>query len=88
MTSNSPDRLDRIERMLEGLIRVQDNQQQTVSKQQESIQILIDGQLSLQAQMGLLSETVLEVREEARQIKRAVDYLLSRDGERGMASEN
>jgi hypothetical protein len=43
---------------------------------------LIGGQIGLQAQMGFMSEVVIETREEAKQLKRAVDYLLSRDGER------
>jgi hypothetical protein len=42
---------------------------------------LIGVQLGLQAQMGVMSEVVIETREEAKQLKRAVDYLLSRDGE-------
>lgn len=76
MTASQPDRLDRIELMLERLVNIQSNQQ-------NSLEHLIDGQLGLQSQMGRLSEIVLEVREESRQLKRAVDYLLSRDGETG-----
>ena len=69
MTTNSPDRLDRIEAMLERLVNIQDNQQRTIEQ-------LVEGQLALQAQMGLVSEQTL-------QLKRAMDYLLSRDGEKG-----
>ena len=74
----SEDRLDRIERMLESLVRTQSNQQETLQAHQKSLDLLVEGQLSLQAQMGLISEQTL-------QLKRAVDYLLSRDGEVGQA---
>ncbi|NJM68693.1 MAG: penicillin acylase family protein [Acaryochloris sp. RU_4_1] len=90
MTTSQPDRLDRIEQMLEGLIRIQSTQQHSIESviqaqqnQQSALERLIDGQLGLQAQMGVLSEAMLDTREETRQLKRAVDYLLSRDGETG-----
>ena len=80
MTNDSPNRLDRMEAMLEGIIRIQGNQQSTFDKIFEGQQRLVDGQLGLQAQMGVLSEAMLETREETKQLKRAVDYLLSKDG--------
>jgi hypothetical protein len=90
MTAAQPDRLDRIERVvdsitrsLDNLITAQGNQQNTIERNQEALGRLIDGQLGLQAQMGVMSQVVIETREETRQLKRAVDYLLSRDGERG-----
>jgi hypothetical protein len=88
MTTAQPDRLDRIERIIDSmarsidnLITVQVNQQTTTERHQEALGRLIDGQLGLQAQMGVMSQAVIETREETRQLKRAVDYLLSRDGE-------
>jgi uncharacterized coiled-coil protein SlyX len=90
MTAAQPDRLDRLEtivdsiaRSLDNLITAQGNQQTTIERHQEALGRLIDGQLGLQAQMGVMSQVVIETREETRQLKRAVDYLLSRDGERG-----
>jgi uncharacterized coiled-coil protein SlyX len=90
MTTAQPDRLDRIEaivdsiaRSLNNLITAQGNQQTVIERNQDAISRLIDGQLGLQAQMGVMSQVVIETREETRQLKRAVDYLLSRDGERG-----
>jgi uncharacterized coiled-coil protein SlyX len=90
MTAAQPDRLDRLEvivdsiaRSLDNLITAQGRQQTTIERQQEALGRLIDGQLGLQAQMGVMSQGVIETREETRQLKRAVDYLLSRDGERG-----
>lgn len=92
MTTSQPDRLDRIELMLERLVNIQDNQQRSIEsvlkvqeKQQSAFERLTEGQLGLQAQMGVLSEAMLETREEAKQLKRAVDYLLSRDGETGQS---
>jgi hypothetical protein len=89
VTAAQPDRLDRIERVvdsiarsLDNLITAQGNQQNTIERNQEALGRLIDGQLGLQAQMGVMSQVVIETREETRQLKRAVDYLLSRDGER------
>jgi uncharacterized coiled-coil protein SlyX len=88
MTTAQPDRLDRLERIvdsiarsLDNLVTVQGNQQGTIERNQEALGRLIDGQLGLQAQMGVMSQVVIETREETRQLKRAVDYLLSRDGE-------
>ena len=93
MNASQPDRLDRIEQMLERLVNIQDNQQRSIEsvlkvqeKQQDAFDRLTEGQLGLQAQMGVLSEAMLETREEAKQLKRAVDYLLSRDGETGQAN--
>jgi hypothetical protein len=90
MTASQPDRLDRIENLLERVVNLQFDQQNKLETQQgrldrieTGIERFVDGQLGLQAQMGLLSEIVLEVRAETQQLKRAVDYLLSRDGERG-----
>ena len=88
MTAAQPDRLDRIEtivesiaRSLDNVLRAQENQQGTIERHQDALSRLVDGQLGLQAQMGVLSQVVIETREETRQLKRAVDYLLSRDGE-------
>jgi hypothetical protein len=85
MTAAQPDRLDRLERVVDSLITItaQVNQQATIERHQEALGRLIDGQLGLQAQMGVMSQVVIETREETRQLKRAVDYLLSRDGKRG-----
>jgi uncharacterized coiled-coil protein SlyX len=90
MTAAQPDRLDRLEtivdsiaRSLDNLITAQGRQQTVIERQQEALGRLIDGQLGLQAQMGVMSQVVIETREETRQLKRAVDYLLSRGGERG-----
>jgi hypothetical protein len=78
--NQQPDRLDRIERIIESLasgqehlLNAMENQEQRMEVQGDRINILIEGQLGLQAQMGLVSEQTL-------QLKRAVDYLLSRDG--------
>ena len=88
MTASQPDRLDRIEtivesiaRSLDNVLRAQENQQGTIDRHQDALSRLVDGQLGLQAQMGVLSQVVIETREETRQLKRAVDYLLSQDGE-------
>ncbi len=90
MNGSQPDRLDRIEQMLERLVNIQGNQQRSIESvirvqenQQNAFERLTEGQLGLQAQMGVLSEAMLETREETKQLKRAVDYLLSRDGEIG-----
>jgi hypothetical protein len=90
MSVSQPDRLDRLEnivdsiaRSLDNLISAQENQQTMIERLTDGQQRLVDGQLGLQAQMGVLSEVVIETREETKQLKRAVDYLLSRDGERG-----
>jgi predicted phage-related endonuclease len=83
MTTSSPDRLDRLENVVDSIARSLDNLITAQGNQQTMIDRLTDGQLGLQAQMGVLSQVVIETREETRQLKRAVDYLLSRDGERG-----
>lgn len=83
MTTAQPDRLDRLERIVDSLITAQVNQQTTIERHQEALGCLIDGQLGLQAQMGVMSQVVIETRAETKQLKRAVDYLLSRDDERG-----
>ncbi len=81
MTAAQPDRLDRLEAIVDSIARSLDNLVTAQSRQQTAIERLIDGQLGLQAQMGVMSQVVIETREETRQLKRAVDYLLSRDGE-------
>jgi hypothetical protein len=90
MTTAQPDRLDRIEaivdsiaRSLNNFITAQGNQQTVIKRNQDAISRLIDGQMGLQAQMGVMSQVVIETGEETKQLKRAVDFLLSRDGERG-----
>jgi predicted phage-related endonuclease len=83
MTAAQPDRLDRLEVIVDSIARSLDNLIQAQGNQQTAIDRLIDGQLGLQAQMGVMSQVVIETREETRQLKRAVDYLLSRDGEKG-----
>jgi predicted phage-related endonuclease len=83
MTTSSPDRLDRLENVVDSIARSLDNLITAQGNQQTMIDRLTDGQLGLQAQMVVLSQVVIETREETRQLKRAVDYLLSRDGERG-----
>ncbi len=70
---NDNERLDRIERIIESLARGQENLLNAAATQGKRIDILVEGQLGLQSQMGLISEQTL-------QLKRAVDYLLSRDG--------
>ena len=67
MSRGIPDRLDRIEVMLEKLITVQSNQQTSIDK-------LIEGQLAMQVLQGQLVEQTM-------QLKRAVDSLMSKDGE-------
>ena len=67
MTTGMPNRLDRIETMLEKLITVQSNQQTSIDK-------LIEGQLAMQVLQGQLVEQTM-------QLKRAVDYLMFKDGE-------
>jgi hypothetical protein len=86
MTAAQPDRLDRLEnivdsiaRSLDNLITAQGNQHTMIDRLADGQQRLVDGQL--QAQMGIMSQIVIETREETKQLKRAVDYLLSRDGE-------
>ena len=90
------ERLDRIESTLENLVdaltaqrqatdnllEIQRNQGQATDNlleiqrnQGQSIDRLIEGQLYLQGMQGQLAEQTL-------QLKRAVDYLLSKDGER------
>jgi hypothetical protein len=88
MTAAQPDRLDRLEnivdsiaRSLDNLITAQGNQHTMIDRLADGQQRLVDGQLGLQAQMGIMSQIVIETREETKQLKRAVDYLLSRDGE-------
>lgn len=70
MTTEQPDRLDRLERIvdsiapsLDNLITAQGNQQSTIERHQEALGRLIDGQLGLQAQMGVMSQVVIETRE-------------------------
>ena len=62
----NPDKLTRIETMLERIVNIQGNQQNAINK-------LIEGQLAGQVLQGQLAEQTL-------QLKRAVDYLLSNDG--------
>jgi hypothetical protein len=81
MTAAQPDRLDRLESIVDAIARSLDNLIKAQGNQQVAIDRLIDGQLGLPAQMGVMSQAVIETREETRQLKRAVDYLLSRDGE-------
>lgn len=90
MMANSGDRLARMEVMLESVINTQANQltaieslvksqQSTDAKLNELIAAMVDfrdGQLALQELGGLIAG-------ETRQLKRAVDYLMSKDGERG-----
>ena len=71
-----PDRLNRIEAMLESIVRIQGNQQEALNKHQKSLDLLVDGQLGLQSQLGIIAE-------QTRQLKRAVDYLLATDGGNG-----
>lgn len=61
---------------VEAQSRTSESQQSAIESQQSAIERLIEGQLGLQAQMGIIAEQTL-------QLKRAVDYLLSRDGETG-----
>lgn len=83
MVNSSGDRLDRIEAMLERIVNTQANllealqsQGEVRQNQEARLQRLEDGQLALQELGGILAG-------ETRQLKRAVDYLLSKDGERG-----
>ncbi|WP_299489031.1 hypothetical protein [Acaryochloris sp. IP29b_bin.137] len=65
MSQDVPDRLDRIEAMLERIVNIQVTQQESISK-------LVEGQLADQILRGQLTEHTM-------QLKRAVDYLLSKD---------
>lgn len=85
MTAAQPNRLDRLENIVDSIARSLDNLITAQGNQQTMIDRLADGQLGLQAQMGIMSQIVIETREETKQLKRAVDYLLSRDGEQGGA---
>jgi predicted phage-related endonuclease len=85
MTTAQPDRLDRLENIVDSIARSLDNLVTAQGNQQTMIDRLADGQLGLQAQMGIMSQIVIETREETKQLKRAVDYLLGRDGERGVS---
>lgn len=66
MSQAVPDRLDRIEAMLERIVNIQATQQESMNK-------LVEGQLADQILRGQLAEQTM-------QLKRAVDYLLSKDG--------
>ena len=85
MTAAQPNRLDRLENIVDSIARSLNNLITAQGNQQTMIDRLADGQLGLQAQMGIMSQIVIETREETKQLKRAVDYLLSRDGEQGGA---
>lgn len=76
-----PDRLDRLEALLESLsrstenlVKASENQQQRIDQHEQVINRHEENLLALQALGGRLSEQTL-------QLKRAVDYLLSKDGE-------
>lgn len=83
MTAAVPDRLDRLEAMIESLANTSSNlleASRNLAETQQShaarLERLEDGQLALQELGGLIAG-------ETRQLKRAVDYLMSTDGERG-----
>ena len=79
MTTRQPDRFDHIEAMLKCLVNSPDNHQRTIEHQQSAMkrqQSTLDSRSDRAAMCG--------TREETQQLKRAVDYLLSRDGETGV----
>lgn len=76
MSQAQPDRLDRLEVMLESLIQTSENLIQTAQAQQTAVDKLVESQLATDVKFGRLAEQTL-------QLKRAVDYLLSKDGETG-----
>ena len=83
MTQAMPDRLDRLEVMIASLantsanlLEASKNLTEVQQNQDARIQRLEDGQLALQELGGIIAG-------ETRQLKRAVDYLMSKDGERG-----
>ncbi|PZD70204.1 hypothetical protein C1752_16668 [Acaryochloris thomasi RCC1774] len=69
MTQATPERLDRIEAMLERLVNVQSNHQETLDR-------LVEAQLAGDVLRGQIAQQTM-------QLKRAVDYLMSKDGESG-----
>ena len=76
MTAATPDRFDRLEAMVESLANTSANLLKASENHDARIQRLEDGQLALQELGGLIAA-------ETRQLKRAVDYLMSTDGSRG-----
>ena len=83
MTQAMPDRLDRLEVMIASLantsanlLEASKNLTEVQQNQDARIQRLEDGQLALQELGGIIAG-------ETRQLKRAADYLMSKDGERG-----
>ncbi|MGF1602926.1 MAG: hypothetical protein ACFCU8_13055 [Thermosynechococcaceae cyanobacterium] len=61
--------------MLDRIVNTQANQLETLQNQEARLQKLEDGQLAIQELGGILAR-------ETRQLKRAMDYLLSKDGEK------
>lgn len=64
----------------ERILSVQDRMNDRFNQMSES-------QLALQTLMGQVSQAMLDTRQETAQLKRAVDYLLSRDGELGSGND-
>lgn len=88
MSQAVPDRIDRLEAMIQSLANTSENLltvsrslTQAQQNHEARLQRLEDGQLALQELGGLLAG-------ETRQLKRAVDYLLSKDGERDYPDES
>jgi hypothetical protein len=83
MTSSESNRLDRLELITDSIVRSLENLLKAQESQHVMIQRLTDGQLALQSNAGVMAQIIIETREETRQLKRGLDYLLSQDGERG-----
>lgn len=66
MSQAVPDRLDRVETILERIVNIQ-------ATQHESMDKLVEVQLADQILRGQLAEQTM-------QLKQAIDYLLSKDG--------
>ncbi|PZD70615.1 hypothetical protein C1752_10465 [Acaryochloris thomasi RCC1774] len=86
MTAATPDRLDRIEAMIESLANTSANLLQATSNQDARMTRIEQAHESrlekIETSLLGLTEIAGIMAKETRQLKRTMDYLLSHDGER------
>jgi ABC-type transporter Mla subunit MlaD len=81
------DQLDSLARSVGNLVQATERVLSWADNINERFSQILDSQLAVQSLVGQVSQAMLDTREETRQLKRVIDYLLSRDGENGSSSD-